>query len=61
MGVIRRRSIDEIFVKVQKKLKQEKSKVRLLDSIIKKTLKEIKDAEKTYIDNKSNIRRRSKN
>ena len=38
MGVIRRRSIDEIFVKVQKKLKQEKSKVRLLDSIIKKTL-----------------------
>lgn len=61
MGVIRRRSIDEIFVKVEKKLKQEKSKVRLLDSIIKKTLKEIKDAEKTYIDNKSNIRRRSKN
>ena len=45
----------------EKRLRQEKRKVKLLDVIIKKTLKDIENAEKTYINNKGNIRKRGKN
>ena len=61
MENIRERSAEKIFIKAEKRLRQEKRKVKLLDAIIEKTLKEIENAEKIYIDNKSNIRKRDKN
>ena len=56
-----RKCVDKILARAEKRLRQEKRKVKLLDAIIEKTLKEIENAEKTYIDNKSNIRKRDKN
>lgn len=61
MENIRERSAEKIFTKAEKRLRQEKRKVKLLDVIIKKTLKDIENAEKTYINNKGNIRKRGKN
>ena len=58
---ITRKCVDKILDRAEKRLRQEKRKVKLLDAIIEKTLKEIENAEKTYIDNKSNIRKRDKN
>ena len=58
---ITRKCVDKIFDRAEKTLRQEKRKVKLLDAIIEKTLKEIENAEKIYIDNKSNIRKRDKN